>query len=276
MAATASWGHSHLVSEPVLEMAGVGRTIDGNNILRNVDWAVESGQHWVILGANGSGKTTLARIASLRLHPSTGTVKVLGQELGRIDIRPLLPQIGYAAASLADQLRPELPVADVVMTAKYGALEPWWHEYSDGDRQKAVEALNRVGIEHLGDQRFGSCSSGEKQRVLIARALMTEPSIVILDEPTAALDLGGREEFVSTLDTLAQRPHAAPMVLITHHVDEIPAAFTHVLLMADGAPLVAGPIDQTMTAEHLSRAFGVELSVEQRHNRWWAWADREN
>ena len=255
-------------------MTGVGRTIDGNNILRDLNWTIEPGQHWVVLGANGSGKTTLARIASLRLHPSTGTVSILGQELGRVDIRPLLPQIGYAAAALADQLRPDLAVRDVVMTAKFGALEPWWHKYADDDRGQAVASLARVGVEHLADQRFGSCSSGEKQRVLIARALMTEPSLVILDEPTAALDLGGREEFVSTLDSLARQPNAAPMVLITHHVDEIPSAFSHVLLMANGAPLVAGPIEEALNAAHLSKAFGIELSIERRHDRWWAWADR--
>lgn len=259
---------------PVLKMSGVGRTIDGRAILRDVDWTVTPGQHWVVLGANGSGKTTLARIASLRLHPSTGSVSVLGVELGRADIRPLLSHIGYAAAALADQLRPELPCSDVVMTAKHGALEPWWHTYEEADRAQALASLDKVGVSSLADQRFGSCSSGEKQRVLIARALMTNPSLVILDEPTAALDLGGREEFVATLDRLASLPDAAPMVLITHHVDEIPATFTHALLMADGAPVAHGPIEEIVTAERLSSAFGVHLSVERRHGRYWAWAER--
>lgn len=258
----------------LLELSGVGRTIEGRKILRNVDWSVQAGQHWVVLGANGSGKTTLARIASLRLHPTTGTIRVLGVELGRADIRPLLGRIGYAAAALADQLRPELPCSDVVMTAKNGALEPWWHTYDDADREQALASLERVGVGRLASQRFGSCSSGEKQRVLIARALMTDPSIVILDEPTAALDLGGREEFVATLDSLASRPEAAPMVLITHHVDEIPSAFTHALLMDSGEPLAAGPMGDIITSENLSKLFGIELSVERRNDRYWAWAER--
>ena len=259
---------------PVLEMSGVGRTMDGRTILSDVEWSVEPGQHWVVLGANGSGKTTLARIASLRLHPSTGRVTVLGVELGRADIRPLLGRIGYAAAALADQLRPELPCSDVVMTAKHGALEPWWHTYDDADQVQALTSMEKVGVSALADQRFGSCSSGEKQRVLIARALMTDPSLLILDEPTAALDLGGREEFVATLDRLASLPDAAPMVLITHHVDEIPTTFSHALLMKNGSSVGQGPVEDIVTAERLSSAFGVELSVERRHGRYWAWAQR--
>ena len=261
-------------ADPVLSLRGVGRTMDGTKILRDVDWQVRPGQHWVVLGPNGSGKTTLARIASLRLHPTIGEVTVLGTELGRADIRPLLGRVGYAAAALADQLRPELSTSDVVMTAKNGALEPWWHTYDDADRAQAVESLDRVGIASLADQRFGACSSGEKQRVLIARALMTKPALLILDEPTAALDLGGREEFVATLDRLAAEPDAAPMVLITHHVDEIASSFTHALLMANGTSTHAGPITTTLTEANLQATFGLQLRLEQRHGRWWAWQER--
>lgn len=201
-------------------------------------------------------------------------MRVLGVELGRADIRPLMGRVGYAAAALADQLRPTLPVADVVMTAKYGALEPWWHEYDAEDRERALASLAEVGVSSLAGQTFGSCSSGEKQRVLIARALMTNPSLVILDEPTAALDLAGRETFVATLDDLAARPDAAPIVLITHHVDEIPTGFTHCLLMADGTSVTGGPIDDVLTKSNLSEVFGVDLDIERRHGRWWAWAER--
>ncbi len=258
----------------VLELSGVSRTIDGNEVLRGLDWTVRRGENWVVLGPNGSGKTTAARIASLRLHPTTGHVRVLGVELGRADIRPLLGRVGYAAASLADQLRPTLATVDVVMTAKYGALETWWHEYDDDDRRQAIEQLERVGVGALATQAFGTCSSGEKQRVLIARALMTNPALIILDEPTAALDLGGREQLVATLDELASHDDAAPMVLITHHVDEIPSSFTHCLLMANGSPLHAGPLRDVLTASNLSEAFGIDLEVEQRDGRWWAWAKR--
>lgn len=262
------------LEDVVLELSGVSRSIDGNEVLRGLDWTVRHGEHWAVLGPNGSGKTTAARIASLRLHPTTGRVTVLGTELGRADIRPLLGRVGYAAASLADQLRPGLPAIDVVMTAKHGALETWWHTYDDDDRRQAADQLDRVGVGALATQPFGTCSSGEKQRILIARALMTDPALIILDEPTAALDLGGREQFVATLDRLASHADAAPMVLITHHVDEIPSSFTHCLLMADGLPIRSGPIDDVVTASNLSEAFGLDLQVEQRDGRWWAWARR--
>jgi iron complex transport system ATP-binding protein len=263
-----------MCDDAILELNDVSRRIDGSEILRDLTWTVRAGEHWVVLGPNGSGKTTAARIASLRLHPTTGSVRVLGVELGRADIRPLLGRVGYAAAALADQLRPTISASDVVMTAKNGALETWWHEYDEADRTTALESLARVGVEHLADHAFGTCSSGEKQRVLIARALMTSPALLILDEPTAALDLAGREEFVATLDRLASLPDAAPMVLITHHVDEIPSSFTHCMLMADGAPIHAGRVDEILTSQNLSSTFGLDLTVEKRHGRWWAWATR--
>jgi len=262
------------LDDVVLELVDVHRNIDGTEVLRGLHWSVRRHEHWVVLGPNGSGKTTAARIASLRLHPTSGSVRVLGVELGRADIRPLLGKVGYAAASLADELRPTLSTVDVVMAAKHGALETWWHEYDDNDRLRALEQLDRVGVRALASQAFGSCSSGERQRVLIARALMTDPSLLILDEPTAALDLGGREQFVATLDDLAAHEDASPMVLITHHVDEIPRSFTHCLLMADGAVLHAGPIDEVVTSSNLTETFGIELEVDQRAGRWWARARR--
>ena len=257
---------------PLLELHSVSRRYDGVDVLADVSWSVEPGQNWVVLGPNGSGKTTMARIASLRLHPTTGTVRVLGTELGRADIRPLLGQVGSAAAALADQLRPALAAADVVMAAKHGALETWWHEYDDADRLRARARLAAVGVAHLADHDFGTLSSGERQRVLIARALFTDPALVVLDEPTAALDLGGREDLVATLDRLARRPGAAPMVLITHHVDEIPAAFTHALLLRAGSIVHQGPIAEVLTAPNLSEAFSMPLELEQRRGRWSAWA----
>ena len=249
-------------------MTDVHRRIDGVDIIRGIDWDISRDQRWVVLGPNGSGKTTLARMAALRLHPTSGTLTVLGHELGKADIRPLLPKIGYASASLADQLRPQIAAVDVVMTAKNGALEPWWHEYSDADQSAARHALARVGADGLADQHFGSCSSGEKQRILIARALMTDPALLLLDEPTAALDLRGREEFVQTLERLAAEPDAPAMALITHHVDEIPPSFDHALLVRDGRVLASGPIESTLTDELLSKTFDLALQIRREGSRW--------
>jgi len=249
-------------------MTDVHRRIDGVDIIRGIDWEISRDQRWVVLGPNGSGKTTLARMAALRLHPTSGTLTVLGHELGKTDIRPLLPKIGYASASLADQLRPQIAAVDVVMTAKNGALEPWWHDYSDADRSAARHALARVGADALADQHFGSCSSGERQRILIARALMTDPALLLLDEPTAALDLRGREEFVQTLERLAAEPDAPAMALITHHVDEIPPSFDHALLVRDGRVLASGPIESTLTDELLSETFDLALQIRREGSRW--------
>ena len=207
-----------MCDDAVLELNDVTRRIDGSEILRDLTWTVRAGEHWVVLGPNGSGKTTAARIASLRLHPTTGSVRVLGVELGRADIRPLLGRVGYAAAALADQLRPTISASDVVMTAKNGALETWWHDYDEADRTTALESLARVGVEHLADHAFGTCSSGEKQRVLIARALACKPEILLLDEPTANIDLSVEARLLETLEQLRER---MSIIMVSHDLDLI-------------------------------------------------------
>lgn len=261
------------MSDPVLHLVDVHRTTDGIEILRGIDWTVLPGQHWVILGPNGCGKTTLVRIASMWLHPSTGEVEVLGERLGRTDVRTLRGRVGFASASMADLLRGDLVVSDVVMTARNAALEPWWHDYDDADRAAAVDALTRVGVSHLAERRFGACSSGERQRVLVARALSTDPGLLLLDEPTAALDLAGREQFVRMLSGLAADAAMPPMALVTHHVEEIPDGFTHALLLKDGRALTQGPLDEVLTSAALSECFGLPLTLESRRGRYVAWAD---
>ena len=203
------------MSEPVLHMDGVSVRRDDTVLLDRVDWQVEPGQRWVVLGPNGSGKSTLLRLAALHLHPSEGAVHVLGETLGHTDTRVLRRRIGYAAAALADSLRPGIDAADVVMTALNGALEPWWHDYDDADRERARELLKQVGCGHRADHAFGTLSSGERQRVLLARTLMTDPEVLLLDEPTAALDLGGREELVGTLAALAADPATPPVLSVS-------------------------------------------------------------
>jgi len=260
------------VSEPVLALRGVRLVRDGRAVLDGVDWEVEAHQRWVVLGRNGSGKTSLVRIASFYLHPSSGEVEVLGEVLGRTDVRRLRTRIGLASSALAAQLRPGLTAAEVVMTAKYAALEPWWHRYDDADRARAATLLDRLHIGHLAGRTVGTLSSGEQQRVLLARTLMTDPGLLLLDEPTAGLDLGGREELVASLAVLARDPASPAAVLVTHHVDEIPPGFTHALLLRDGRVLAAGPLDATLTSDHLEACFGLPLVVERRGDRYGAWA----
>jgi iron complex transport system ATP-binding protein len=261
---------------PALELEGVGLIRDSHRILSGVDWSVEPGQQWVVLGRNGSGKSSLVRIGSLYLHPSEGVVRLLGHELGRTDVRSLRRRVGLASTGMADMLRSDLTPTDVVMTAKNAALEPWWHSYDDADRQRARRCLARMGVASLSDRSFVSLSSGERQRVLLARTLMPEPGIVFLDEPTAGLDLAGREDLVSALADLAVDEHAPATVLVTHHVEEIPEGFTHVMLIADGGVQRAGTISEVLTPQELSRCFGTPLELEHRHGRWWAWSSRRH
>lgn len=251
---------------PALRLRGVTIVRDERALLDNVEWAVLPGERWLVLGANGSGKTTLLRVASLYLHPSRGTVEVLGETLGSTDVRSLRRRIGVASAAIAAQLRQELDVLDVVMTAKYAALEPWWHRYDDADRAQAQACLDRMGVGRFTGRSLGTLSSGEQQRVLLARTLMTDPGIVLLDEPSARLDLGGREQLVATLAELVADATAPPMVLVTHHVDEVPAGMTHVMLLRAGRVLAAGGIEATLTAESLSECFGLPLQLERRAN----------
>ncbi|QXC61818.1 ATP-binding cassette domain-containing protein [Aquihabitans sp. G128] len=259
-------------AEPVLDLAGVGIRRDGRWLLQGVDWRVAPTDRWVVLGPNGSGKTTMVRIASLWLHPTVGTVRVLGEQLGRADVRPLRTRIGLSSAAMADQLRPDLDVSDVVMTSRHGALEPWWHTYTDEDRDRAAEALERVGAAHLAGRTFGTLSSGERQRVQLARTVAAEPDLLLLDEPSAGLDLGAREDLVARVGDLVADPRTAPTILVTHHVEEIPVGFTHVLLLRAGAVVAAGPIAETLTEPTLSETFGLDVRVANDDGRWRAWA----
>jgi iron complex transport system ATP-binding protein len=258
------------VGTPALALDDVSVSIGGRPVLRGITWQVHDGERWVVLGRNGCGKTTLLRIASLTLHPSSGEVAVLGEVLGRTDVRSLRPRIGLASAAMADRLRPGLVARDVVMTARFGALEPWWDEYTDDDRARAEALLAGLGVGSLVDQAFGTLSSGERQRVQLARLLMNDPGLLLLDEPTAGLDLGGREDLVAALDDLAAVEGGPPMVLVTHHVEEIPTRFTHVLLLRDGEVLAAGPIADTLDRAGLSACFGLDLELEHAAGRWFA------
>jgi iron complex transport system ATP-binding protein len=253
-----------------LRLTGVSVERPPAILLADVDWTVRAGERWVVLGPNGSGKTSLMRVASLYLHPSRGEVEVLGHPLGRVDVRSLRRRIGLVSPSFADLLRPGITAADAVMTAREAALETWWHSYGPGDRRAAVGLLDRTGAGSLADRTFGTLSSGERQRVLLARSLWGDPGLVLLDEPTAGLDLGAREDLVGRLAHLAGDETTPPTVLVTHHVEEIPLGFTHALLLRGGRVLAAGPLDHILTADALSDAFGLRLALDRRGGRFTA------
>ncbi|MQA08054.1 MAG: ATP-binding cassette domain-containing protein [Pseudonocardiaceae bacterium] len=241
-----------------------------NELLSGVNWDVELDERWVVLGANGAGKTTLLRLAAAEMHPTTGAVDLLGERLGRVDVFELRPRIGFCSAALAGRVPPDETVRDVVVSAGYAVLGRWREEYDTLDHNRAEELLGVLGIAHLAERQFGTLSEGERKRTLIARALMTDPEMLLLDEPAAGLDLGGREDLVARLSWLAQDPDAPATVLVTHHVEEIPPGFTHLLLLKDGQTVASGLLEDVLTSENLSKTFGQELRLERSGQRYFA------
>jgi iron complex transport system ATP-binding protein len=251
---------------PVIQATNVSVQRETRTTVDNVSLSVSAGEHWVILGPNGCGKTTLLQTMSLYLHPSSGDVIINGQALGTFDIRPVRPRLAYVSASLASELRTALTAHDVVLSAKHGALEVWWNEYSPQDHAHADACLHDLSVSHLASTPIAVLSSGELQRVLLARALMSDPLAVLLDEPTARLDLGGREHVVRILDEFSERHPELPTVTVTHHVDEIPMSTTHCALMHNGRVVTSGPLRETLTSQALSECFNMPLVVETRPN----------
>jgi len=245
----------------VVGLAGVGVRRDGRWILDGVDWTVRAGERWAIVGPNGSGKTTLLRIAATYLWPSRGSVDILGAPIGMVDARELRRRIGFVSAALTAEIDGRLVAADIVMSARHAALAPWWDAYSRDDAKQAERALERLGLAGLEDRTFATLSSGERQRVLIARTLMTEPELILLDEPAAGLDLGAREALVERIAGLAADPSVPAMALVTHHLEEIPAGFDRAIVLSKGRTVASGPIETTLTGPVLSSAFGLALAV---------------
>jgi len=260
--------------QAVADLAGVSVRYGTTTVLGPIDLTVRAGERWVVLGPNGSGKTSLMRILSLYQYPSTGTVEVLGERWGRTDVRELRKRIAMASAAMREQLRDDLVARDVVMTARHAALETWWHSYTANDRERAQWCLEQLQAESLADRTFGSLSSGEQQRVLLARTLMTDPGLLLFDEPAAGLDLAGREQLLGDLERLAASVDTPPVVLITHHTEEIPDHFTHALLLREGLTVDSGTIDDVMTASNLTATFGLELELERVRGRWQAWSSK--
>jgi len=258
------------VGDLVVHMSQVSVRRGHTILLDDVDWSVELDERWVILGPNGAGKTTLLRIAAAELHPTTGQVHVLGEQLGRTDVFELRPRIGLSSAALGGRIPPDEKVLDVVVSAGYAVLGRWRESYESLDTDRATDLLHAMGVAPLADRLFGTLSEGERKRTLIARALMTDPEMLLLDEPAAGLDLGGREDLVSRLTALAMDPDAPATVLVTHHVEEIPPGFTHAMLLRDGRVVAQGLLDDVLTREHLSDTFGQPLLLERSGGRFFA------
>jgi iron complex transport system ATP-binding protein len=254
----------------VLELRNVSLVRDGATLLDSLTWKVAEGERWAVLGPNGAGKTTLLQLASASVHPTDGEVEILGELLGLVDVFELRPRIGLSSAALAERLPGREKVHDVVVTASYAVTGRWRENYDDLDHARALELLEALGVGHLESRRYGTLSEGERKRVQIARALMADPELMLLDEPAAGLDLGGREDLVRRLGELAADPHAPAMVLVTHHVEEIPPSFTHVLLLRGGKVVAAGPLAETMTAANLTETFGLPLRLQASAGRWFA------
>ncbi|MDG4769549.1 ABC transporter ATP-binding protein [Solwaraspora sp. WMMD792] len=254
----------------VIELDSVGVTRSGTALLQDITLRVQPDQRWVVLGPNGAGKTTLLSLAAGRLHPTTGTVRVLDEQLGRTDLAELRTRIGLTTASLAERIPGTERVLDVVLTAAWSVVGRWRERYDELDVGRAQELLGQFGVAGLAQREYGTLSEGERKRVQIARALMTDPELLLLDEPAAGLDLGAREELVGRLGVLAQDPHSPALMLVTHHVEEIPPGFTHALLLRGGTVVAAGELAATITGEHLSETFGVPLVVERAGQRYTA------
>lgn len=255
---------------PVVRLRNVSVIRNETPLLDDVSWTIDEGQRWALLGPNGSGKTTLLRLVGSALWPTSGEVEILGSRLGQVDMRALRRRIAFVSPAVARSLRPEQPALDVVLTGRYAALETWWNEYTDEDRGRAAGYLSDAGFGDPGfaARPFGLLSEGERQQVLLARALMGQPELLLMDEPTAGLDLGARERGLARLADLAADPGVPPLVLVTHHLEEIPVGVTHAALLRAGAMVGSGPVEDVFRSEAVSAAFGIDVVVERRRGRW--------
>jgi iron complex transport system ATP-binding protein len=254
----------------VLQLNDVSIVRDRNVILDKLSWTVDGSERWVILGPNGAGKTTLLQIAAALIHPSSGKALLLDDRLGAVDVFELRPRIGFASSAMSKRIPASETVLNVVLTAAYSVTGRWNEEYEDVDVRRAERVLAEWKLDHLASRRFGDLSDGEQKRVQIARAVMTDPEILLLDEPAASLDLGSREELLQLLSGFASSPQSPAIVMVTHHVEEIPQGFTHALLLSNGTITAEGPIAEVVTSERLTETFGLPLEVSHDNGRFTA------
>jgi iron complex transport system ATP-binding protein len=257
-------------SGAALVLQGVTVRREGIPVLRGVDWRVDAGDRWVILGPNGAGKTTLLQVAAARLWPTSGTAEILGARLGTVDVRTLRPRIALVSGAVTRQLRADQAARDVVVSGRYGALETWWDRYTQDDWEEADALMALGGVADVGDRPFAVISEGERQQVLLARALMNNPDLLLLDEPFAGLDLGARERLLARLTVLAADRGGPPIVLVTHHCEEIPLGFTHGGLVSGGELVASGPLPDVVTSARVSACFGLDVTVGTTDGRWWS------
>lgn len=254
----------------VLDLRDVTLVWDGRALLQPVTWQVEVDERWIIIGPNGAGKTSLLTIAGARQYPSSGTARIAGEMLGKTDVRELRTAVGMSSAAVAHHVPEDERVLDLVISAGYDVMGRWREVYENADEVRAMEILEQMGALHLGDQPWGTLSEGERKRVMIARALMTDPELLLLDEPGAGLDLGGREDLVTLLGDLAADPDAPAMVMVTHHVEEIPPGFTHGMILDEGEVVAQGLLEDVMTSENLTRAYHQPITLAVDDGRYFA------
>ncbi len=256
----------------VASLDNVGFVRDGRAILTDISWTIDQSERWVILGPNGAGKTTLLGMLASFVQPSRGTVTVLGERLGKTDVFELRPRVGFASSDMARRIPDNETVTDAVLTAAWGVTGRWQEAYEDIDVRRATRVLSEWRLDHLASHFVGTLSDGERKRVQIARAVMTDPELLLLDEPAGSLDVGAREDVIEMLDHFSSEPTSPAMVMVTHHVEEIPAGFTHLLVLQDGKIIAKGPITETLTGEVMSEAFGRPLSITHNNGRYQATA----
>ena len=252
---------------PVLNAAHVEVVRNHRALLHDVSLVVEPGEHWALLGPNGAGKSTLMAILGARSHPTTGTVDVLGKRIGRVDMRELRTHIGH----VDPRWRIDVPITahEVVLTGLTNTPElDRRHRYTDAEHQRADELLNLLGMEPRRDSVWPVMSQGERGRTLIARALMPEPALLLLDEPATGLDLAAREKLLSAIDRLRSDVRDLASVLVTHHLEDLPASTTHAMLLRDGEVVAAGPVTDTLTSAYISSSFDHPVSVRRADGRW--------
>lgn len=254
----------------LLDFDEVSLIRDGRTLVGPVTWQVELDERWIIVGPNGAGKTSLVRLAAAEAFPSKGKLWIFGEKVGKTDMRDLRAMIGVSSAALGNRIPENEKVADLVVSAGYAILGRWREEYDAMDLDRASEILEQVGAYHLAERSWGTLSEGERKRVLVARAMMTNPELLLLDEPGAGMDLGGREDLVASVGDLAMDPDAPAIVMITHHVEEIPPGFTHALLLDEGAVVAQGLIDDVLTSDNLTRAFHQPIELSHLDGRYFA------